>query len=551
MIHKPLTPHISLILALIILIAATSYTLIGSYSHNQKHFGYILDDSYIQMAMAKNLVQHGVWGISKDEFVSASSSPLWTTILAIVYFMFGVNENAPWILSLLSAIGILIIIHRLLKNRSISNLMIFFILLTFIVLFPVIPLVRTGMEHLLHGLLAILFAWIASGLLYEGKSDKQKSWRITRDEWKLLALSPFLSTIRYEGLFEIAIVMLFFAIRKRFTISTMLGVFSIAPLLIFGLISVNFGNYIVPNTLLAKSELPGFASLGNALQTLGLNSFISIMKFPYLAFSFILVVFLFLYGYYEKSLRRWSRTDLFLMLFILTFLVHMQFVKAGWFYRYEAYLIGWGVVGAGISLYQNIPRTFDFLKNIRTLSYSATILFLLVSSGYLLLARGINSLKETIPSTTNIFEQQYQMGLFIREYYSGEAVVVNDIGAVSYLADFHCFDKVGLANIRVLRAIRSNSFTPESLRKMCDEAGVKIAIVYRSWLLDNPGIPTGWKSIGKWTIQNNIVCSSKTVDFIVVDPVEETRLRQIFREFSDKLPKSVIVKEIPDLKTES
>ncbi len=51
--------------------------------------------------------------------------------------------------------------------------------------------------------------------------------------------------------------------------------------------------------------------------------------------------------------------------------------------------------------------------------------------------------------TTNIYEQQYQMGLFVRRYYQNSTVALNDIGAVNFLADIHCLDLLGLANAEV------------------------------------------------------------------------------------------------------
>ena len=46
------------------------------------HVTYPLDDTYIHMAIARNVAQSGTWGINAGEFAPASSSPLWTVILA-------------------------------------------------------------------------------------------------------------------------------------------------------------------------------------------------------------------------------------------------------------------------------------------------------------------------------------------------------------------------------------------------------------------------------------------------------------------------------------
>ena len=60
--------------------------------------------------------------------------------------------------------------------------------------------------------------------------------------------------------------------------------------------------------------------------------------------------------------------------------------------------------------------------------------------------------------TTNIYEQQYQMGLFVRRYYQGSTVALNDIGAVNFLADIHCLDIWGLANAEVAAAKQKHTY---------------------------------------------------------------------------------------------
>jgi hypothetical protein len=43
---------------------------------------YPLDDSYIHLAISKNLTEYNVWGITKYEFSSTSSSPFFTLIIS-------------------------------------------------------------------------------------------------------------------------------------------------------------------------------------------------------------------------------------------------------------------------------------------------------------------------------------------------------------------------------------------------------------------------------------------------------------------------------------
>jgi hypothetical protein len=57
------------------------------------------------------------------------------------------------------------------------------------------------------------------------------------------------------------------------------------------------------------------------------------------------------------------------------------------------------------------------------------------------------SLVITPQASRNIYEQQYQMGMFLKRCYPGKAVAVNDICAVSYLADVRLVDLLGLARM--------------------------------------------------------------------------------------------------------
>lgn len=99
--HWPLTT------AIIILWITMSALLVVSMKQNQGHLVYALDDPDIHMAMAKNFAQHGVWGISRYEFSSSSSSLLWTLLLSAIYFILGANESSPFILNVIFATAII------------------------------------------------------------------------------------------------------------------------------------------------------------------------------------------------------------------------------------------------------------------------------------------------------------------------------------------------------------------------------------------------------------------------------------------------------------
>ena len=71
-------------------------------------FIYPLDDTYIHMSIAKNLALHNNWGISTNEFQSASSSILYTLLLSALFKLFSVNTLIPFIINLIAGIILLI-----------------------------------------------------------------------------------------------------------------------------------------------------------------------------------------------------------------------------------------------------------------------------------------------------------------------------------------------------------------------------------------------------------------------------------------------------------
>ena len=89
--------------ATVLLWGALATLLIQSLRMNQGHVVYALDDAYIHMAMGKNFARHGVWGVTPYQFTSASSSPLWTFLLSVIYFLFGVDNVAPLVMTILFA----------------------------------------------------------------------------------------------------------------------------------------------------------------------------------------------------------------------------------------------------------------------------------------------------------------------------------------------------------------------------------------------------------------------------------------------------------------
>jgi hypothetical protein len=133
------------------------------------------------------------------------------------------------------------------------------------------------------------------------------------------------------------------------------------------------------------------------------------------------------------------------------------------------------------------------------------------------------------------------MGSFIRQYYQGSAVALNDIGAVNFFADIHCLDLWGLANRDVTLLKREHNYHTRDIAALSKQAGARIAIVYDYWYAGEVGgLPPEWVRVGQWTIRNNVILGGGTVSFYALDPGEVSRLIQCLREFSAKLPRDVM-----------
>src|SRR5687768_7182815 len=100
--------NISLFAGIVFLVGLVAALVFFTLRKTNGVFCYPLDDTFIHMAVAKNQALHGNWGINRDEWVSTSSSPFFTALLALCYAIAGLSVYTPLLLSL--AGGMLIII---------------------------------------------------------------------------------------------------------------------------------------------------------------------------------------------------------------------------------------------------------------------------------------------------------------------------------------------------------------------------------------------------------------------------------------------------------
>jgi hypothetical protein len=514
----------------------------------QGHLIYAIDDAYIHMSMAKNLAHHGVYGLTKYEFSSSSSSPLWTLVLALFYVLFGVHESTPFILELVIASLVLTAVYSLLRGVVRKKILLTVILLSIAFLTPLPVLIAIGMEHTLHILLSILFLPFAARSLVDVTTG-QRGLNLAI----MLFLCVGLVLTRYESYALVLVICAMFAIRRNWMVASALALSAVLPLFVYQAVSVANGWSWLPNSVLIRAGImhPGIAStmeptIGDPLtsqhaQQFWLTGWRALLDAPHLGVligaSCVLLAISWI-----RSKQFWKQEHVVMVAFIIAALAHLQFGKVGHFYRYDAYLVALGIfvlAFSSIGLFDAL-RGWMMVGRQRLVGGAVGILFALQLS-IPLMTRSVLAIPLVPTASQNIYQQQYQMGLFLQKYYSGKTIAANDIGAICYLADIHLVDLVGLASEDIRRLSEANMFNASEVLNLCRQKQVAVVVAYAMWL-DYEGLSRlrqDWKLVGEWKINDDVVCGSNVVSFYAAQPALALPLAQEMRAFSITLPPGV------------
>ena len=149
-------------------------------------------------------------------------------------------------------------------------------------------------------------------------------------------------------------------------------------------------------------------------------------------------------------------------------------------------------------------------------------------------------------ATHNIYGQQYQMGRFLHAHFEGRPVVLNDIGAATYLADIHLLDIWGLGTLATAASALDRTYNSNHVEQLAAASGADLAIVYDFAVRDLGFVPHGWQKRGQWTIDNNIVGAGDTVVFYAVTRAGQPLVGEALTAFSPDLPPDVAQWRRPD-----
>jgi hypothetical protein len=473
---------------------------------------YAVDDAYIHMAVAKNLAHDGIWGCTPFHFSSSSSSLLWTTLLGVAYRVFGVHDVTPLVLNVAVAVLALWVTDRYLVHFAAPPLLRTAALLGLVVAFPMAGMVLIGMEHILHLLLTV---WFAAAAVEALSSEPVAGYR-HRQTLGLALLSAALGASRYEGVFLVAVVCVAFLARRQLVRALTIGAAALLPIAAFGAISVANGGFFLPNSLMLKAAGESVSVLSALLRPFGQED----LAFLQRSHGLVLLLAICLAGalvHWHRQHRVW-RAPVLLPLWLLAMVVlhgHFVFSPTFWVYRYDAYLTGFGVFVAAVVLAElRLPRLLAGSW------WPACLVATLVLA--------VSDVKEGLfPDTEvggirNTYLEHYQAAEFIRRYYAGEVVIVNDLGAVSYYTQTRILDLVGLGDVEPLEFMRrTGDYTSTDVQTWTARYRPAIAIIQLGWSWIVPRVPREWIKVAEVEVPPH----GQRIGFFAVEAKDSLTLR--------------------------
>jgi hypothetical protein len=507
--------------AAVLYILSTAIILLAGLRLTGGRFIYPIDDVYINMAVAKNFALHGVWGVSPFAFNSTTSSPLYVALLAMICRIVGLKAflYVPLILSWSFGMGAVWVASRMVRDylskRGQTIALVLFVLLT-----PMFVLGALGMEHAMHLLLTLLFL--------RAFQDE------TRAEWHVGLLTALMVGARYEGLMMAAVAVLVLGASRRWLRAAVIGVSAWIPVLLYGAFSVAHGGWWLPNSVAIKGlHVTGFA-VAARLSALGERLSINWQGAPHLALLGVAMLAMAL-----PVRKANAKVGNLLLVLGGASVLHLLTAQVGMAFRYEAYLVGGAIVA--------VASAWPLLWSSRSTVALSGACVAMLAAGVLLLRAGLAA--DMMPQFPRaIYEQQWQMGRFLAQSYPGAEIAANDIGAINYLADLHCFDLVGLASPEVFAAKRAGVYTTSFLERAGDEHGLKVIVVYDPWFavhpltpLGGPALPASWMRVERWSVPARLQLGGATVSFYARNAADAAQLKARLAEFDSTLPARVSV----------
>jgi hypothetical protein len=505
---------------------------------------YTVDDPYIHMTIARNVAVHGSWGINPGRFEPASSSPLWTLLQAGIDRLIGSHAVTPLVLGLLCAVLAVFVIERMLRPYVAGGLVRAGIVLAIALAIPLPAAISTGMEAPLHVLLALLLvARVARHLTASGREPRPGDDASGRGSPLAAgALALLCQIVRPDSIFLIGVLALVAHRRRQPATAWALAVGGAMGLAGLAGFTLSQGGLWLPNPVLVKaptSEVAGPGDLGQFLIRIP-HKLIwkrhSHMTAPLLAAGWMLL------PRPRIPAERADAPRLLLATFVPAALLHVQFADLGWFYRYEAYLVAFGltaiVAGVARGLF-TLPAPFPARR--LPVAARAVAVLMTLALATPVVTRTVRSARQIGPAMRDIHDQQFQMARFVRAHLAGRTIAINDLGAIGYYGSARIVDLLGLASTPVARETITHRLDTDFIGRYCAEQGVEVGILYESFFEGQSRLPASWRRVATWTTSHQVTVADTVVTFFATPAGSVDQLRAALQAFAPELPSRVRV----------
>ncbi len=448
-------------------LAVVAGLLFAILHRDQGVFTYTLDDPYIHLALAENLV-HGHYGINPGEPSSPSSSIVWPFLLTPF-------AGQPWAQYLPLVWNILFCgmaawcIGRIVDGwpgqpnapppSAAAWIERFIVASALMLVANLAGLTFVGMEHGLQVLLAIA---CAAGMVEAFAGRPIPTWCLCA-----AALGPM---VRYENFALMAAIAVALWGQGRLRKAMHLALCSLVGPALFSLFLVSRGLPVLPTSVLVKAQAYSLASDGllAVLRHMYWETNVGTMH-EYAWWGQLLVALLLAY----LALREKQRVRRFVLGgALLTAMLQLAVGRVNWFHRYEVYAL----------IFTALLATTALVESTQLWRSTLTLCLLLLGFPYL------QALHDTPTAANNIYQQQYQMHRFVADFYR-KSVAVNDLGWVSYRRppEVYVLDLWGLASPE---ASRQPDKDADWLDTITRKYSAGLAIIYPDWYEE--GAPDDW-----------------------------------------------------------
>lgn len=490
----------------IIIFLATTFFLYSLISKDVGNFIYFWDDPYIHMAVAESLVKNGFPSADGYSISMASSSPLWTLILASFYWIMDKTNTINEFILVPFALNVFFGILTLFVASKIKTEKIKFSSYIVLLAAPLPIVVFVGMEHMLQIFLTSMLIYLSLEYINTKNSKIIKYFIIT---------SMVAAFTRYE-LFVFANVLLIFTlindihnikdkinilIDKKNVILKMI-IASFIPILITGIYLKSQGLFFLPDSVVAKSISGGEGVVKNIQHNLAIYFNIKSIILP-LLFPIISAYFAFFLEYLKKQDLKTAP-----IAYALGFMALFHILFAGpAFLRYDAY----------ISAFSLIPILEYVLLSKEKAACKLGAMFLsffMIVAGTLILTRDILGTYGVLIGSKNIHDQQIQSARFVNivNQEKTNTIALNDLGAVAFFTNSKIIDMVGLGTHEIAVLIKNGGTSGDDLKKEIIKNNVDWAIYYPNWFeKEQSSIREVCKPIGELQLKRNFICGGNKV----------------------------------------